>query len=89
MNKQEIKIFKKSIGLPSYVFLILLTLKLLNLANIKWIWVFSPFWISAIIIVVAIALIIGVVLAGELIKVLIEDKNKNKNKNKKNDKWRK
>lgn len=37
-----------NIGLPSLLFLILFTLKLVGTLTISWFWVLSPLWITGI-----------------------------------------
>lgn len=63
MNKKETK--KGSLGFVGFLTLIFIILKLTNIINWSWIWVFSPIWISAIVLV----LIFGIILvAGKMKK---------------------
>jgi len=36
------------VGILTVIFIVLLILKLANVINMSWIWVFSPIWIPAI-----------------------------------------
>lgn len=49
----------RGFGLSSVLFVVFLILKLTNVIDWRWIWVFSPLWIAAALVVL---IIIGVVI---------------------------
>ncbi len=48
-NKQKTR--DSGLGMISTLTLLLVVLKLFNLISISWLWVFSPIWISAFLVV--------------------------------------
>ncbi|OFW61815.1 MAG: hypothetical protein A2Z35_06165 [Actinobacteria bacterium RBG_19FT_COMBO_36_27] len=68
-SKKEIIVkHKHNFNLFGVVFLILLTTKLLGVADISWIWVFSPF----IILLGLIILFIGLAIVIEILKAFVK-----------------
>lgn len=51
------KVVQNSSGFGLIIFLIFLTLKLTNIIDWSWIWVFSPFWIGPFILLSIVAII--------------------------------
>jgi hypothetical protein len=59
-NKKKV-IIQNGSGTGLIIFLIFLTLKLTNVIDWSWVWVFSPFWVGPLLLlsIVAIVFIIG------------------------------
>ena len=70
MSDAKIELGGGSIGLPTILTVLFVVLKVFDKIDWSWWWVFSPLWISALLIVG----VIGVVLAGACFVAYMGDK---------------